>query len=282
MAVDEALVLSADAAGFSPILRIYRWSRPAVTIGYNQQIIQGIDLEFCHNKNIDIVRRPTGGRAVYHHQELTYAVVVPRSFFKGDTVLGSYRVLAGGFLECLRILGVAGELITPAVSRKSRKRTEKIHSDNRQKRFSQPACFLAPSRYEIGVGGKKIIGSAQRRYRSTILQQGSFLLGIDWKWFWGIFPESGKKERSRQDPLTSLKDVLNREIGYEEVSQALVEGFERAFDTRMTESDLTDRELDLAKRLANEKYGSPRWNIDRIDPFLTHKSASPKIPSDES
>jgi lipoate-protein ligase A len=189
MAVDEALVLSADASGFSPTLRIYRWSRPAVTIGYNQQIIQGINLKFCHNKNIDIVRRPTGGRAVYHHQELTYAVVVPRSFFKGDSVLGSYRVLAGGFLECLRILGVAGELITPALSRKSHKQTERIRSGNRRKRFHQPACFLAPSRYEIGVGGKKIIGSAQRRYRSSILQQGSFLLETGF----GVFFPSRKK-----------------------------------------------------------------------------------------
>jgi lipoate-protein ligase A len=275
MAIDEALALSAGTSAFSPILRIYQWSRPAVTIGYNQQITQGIDLEFCRAKNIDIVRRPTGGRAVYHHQELTYAVVVPRSFFEVDTVLGSYRILAECFLECLRILGVCGELITPALSRKSRKQTERTPSDNRRKRFGQPACFLAPSKYEIGVEGKKIIGSAQRRYRSSILQQGSFLLGIDWKLFLGIFSTPEKKECDRQDLITCLKEILGREIDYEEVSQALIEGFKKTFGTPIMESDLTDQELDLAKRLAKEKYSSPQWNIDRIDPFVTRKSTPP-------
>lgn len=277
MAVDEALALMAPVSGFRPILRIYRWNRPAVSIGYNQDTCRGIDIEFCRAQGIDVVRRPTGGRAVYHHQELTYAVVVPRAFFKGDTILESYRTLAQGFLECLGILGVTGELITPAVRRKNsqvagRKYPGKVGSGRRRKKADQPACFLAPSRYEIGVGGKKIIGSAQRRYRLSVLQQGSFLLAIDWKRFLYVFRRPEQEGVNGQNQVIGMEKALGRKVGFEEAAHAVIVGFEKAFAARMVEDDLNHQEQDMVKRLVREKYNSTEWNINRIDCSLTPTS----------
>lgn len=270
MAIDEALAMLAPSTGFSPTLRIYQWSRPAVTIGRNQEAGGGIDLEFCREHAIDIVRRPTGGRAVYHHRELTYTVVVPRTFFKKDTVKESYRVLAQGFLECLAVLGVRGELITPQVRRKTRRLTGKeglLHKEGllRKKRKSdRPACFLAPSWYEIGVGGRKIIGSAQRRYRTSILQQGSILLAIDWERFLRVFQGQEKQGRSQ---ITDIEEVSGKKVGYEKVAGALIEGFKKTFGVRMAEGRLSQQERDLAQQLAEKKYGCADWNINRVNSF---------------
>lgn len=275
MAVDEALALAAPASGFCPILRIYRWSRPSVSIGCNQKIARGVDLGFCCAHGIEIVRRPTGGRAVYHHQELTYAVIVPRSFLKTDTILASYRVLARGFMECLGLLGISGELIAPELSRENRKQRKQSNSGKKRGNSEESACFLIPSGYEIGVGGKKIIGSAQRRYRLSILQHGSFLLDIDWERFLRVFSKSEGKKGN--ESITCLGEVSGRKIGYEEVVPVLTRGFEKAFGVRMIESDLTEQEHDLAKRLVQEKYSSTDWNINRIDRFLNPQAGVSEI-----
>jgi lipoate-protein ligase A len=281
MAVDEALARLAPVSGFCPTLRIYRWNRPAVSIGYNQNT-RGIDIGFCRARGIDIVRRPTGGRAVYHHREITYAVVAPRALFKKDTGAASYRVLGEGLLRCLDILGVSGELISPGMNGKSGGQDRMRHPGKRLGSIDQPACFLAPSRYEIGIGGKKIIGSAQRRYRFCILQQGSFLLNIDWERFLQVFsgadvsPEVKRKQGMGQRHITCLREVASREIGYEEVEEALIEGFEKAFGARMMETDLSHGEEDIVKRLVREKYSSDDWNIDRIDRFFNPQK--PKFP----
>jgi lipoate-protein ligase A len=275
MAVDEALALLAPASEFSPTLRIYRWSTPAVTIGYNQALTQGVDVGFCRAQGIDIVRRPTGGRAVYHNQELTYSVIVPRAFFKGDTILASYRFLARGFLETLRLLGVIGELITPSASRKNHNRTKKNRVGGKRKGADQPACFLAPSMYEIGAGGRKIIGSAQRRYRYCILQQGSFLLDVDWEWFFSVFTKLPIEGGRAHNLVTGLAEVADRKIGYGEAARALIKGFEKAFGARMIEAELTRQERVLAKKLVQEKYSSADWNVSRVNHFSSPKSGFP-------
>ncbi len=299
MAVDEALALLAYASEFPPTLRIYRWSAPAVTIGYNQALAQGVDAGFCQAQGIDIVRRPTGGRAVYHNQELTYSVIVPRTFFKGDTILASYRVLARGFLETLRLLGVTGELITRSASRKNRNHKsrvgekenrvggeknraggEKNRAGGKRKGADQPACFLAPSMYEIGVGGRKIIGSAQRRYRYCILQQGSFLLDVDWERFSSVFTKLPVEGGCAHNLVTGLAEVAERKIGYGEASRALIKGFQNTFGARMIEAKLSSQERGLAKKLVQEKYSSSDWNVSRVNHFSSPKSGFPNYDPD--
>ncbi len=280
MAVDEALALLAPASEFAPTLRIYRWSAPAVTIGYNQALAQGVDAGYCRAQGIDIVRRPTGGRAVYHNQELTYSVIVPRAFFKGDTILASYRVLARGFLETLSLLGVTGELITPSASRKSRNRTKKDRGGGKRKGAGQPACFLAPSMYEIGAGGRKIIGSAQRRYRYCILQQGSFLLDVDWECFLRVFTNHQKKGGRAHNMVTGLAEVADRKIGYQEAARALIKGFQNAFGVRFIEAELTHKERDMVKKLVQDKYSSADWNVSRVNHFSSPKPGFPNYDPD--
>lgn len=275
MAVDEALALLTTASEFPPTLRIYRWSAPAVTIGYNQDLTQGVDVGYCRAQGIDIVRRPTGGRAVYHNQELTYSVIVPRAFFKGDTILASYRVLARGFLETLRLLGVRGELITPSDSRKNRNRTKENRAGGKREGTYQPACFLAPSMYEIGVGGKKIIGSAQRRYRYCILQQGSFLLDVDWERIFSVFTKLPIDGGRAHNLVTSLAEVADRKIGYQDAARALVKGFEKAFGARFIEAGLSSQERGLVNTLVQEKYSSADWNISRVSHSSSPESGFP-------
>ena len=235
-----------------------------------------MDVGYCRAQGIDIVRRPTGGRAVYHNQELTYSVIVPRAFFKGDTILASYRILARGFLETLRLLGVTGELITPSDSRKNR--TKKNRVGGKRKGADQPACFLAPSMYEIGAGGRKIIGSAQRRYRYCILQQGSFLLDVDWERFLMVFT---KLEKGRAHNLvTSLAEVAGRKIDYSDAARALIKGFQNAFGARFIEAGLSSQERGLVNTLVQEKYGSADWNVGRVTHVSSPKPGFPNYDPD--
>jgi lipoate-protein ligase A len=155
---DEALL-----AGGIPALRFYRWSPPCVSIGYFQNPARDIDLEFLRREGIDLVRRPTGGRAVLHEDEITYAVVLPESLLPAG-VVPSYRRLADVFLAALNDLGVRGELKGP---------------EGRPDRSG--SCFASASAYEITVEGRKVIGSAQVRRNGVVLQHGSILLAVDYE-----------------------------------------------------------------------------------------------------
>jgi lipoate-protein ligase A len=158
MARDEALL----AAG-EPALRFYQWNPPCVSIGYFQHPERDIDLDFLKRAGIDLVRRPTGGRAVLHEDELTYAIVLPEALLPAG-VVPSYRFIAGVFLDSLRELGLACRLQGP---------------DGRPDRSA--GCFASTSAYEMCHQGKKVMGSAQVRRNGSVLQHGSLLLSVDYK-----------------------------------------------------------------------------------------------------
>jgi len=154
MAVDEELLARAQAGETTPTLRLYTWNPPAVSIGRFQKIGTAVDVEACRRRGIDIVRRITGGRAVLHHQELTYSIIARTDDPLFPTnVHGTYKIIAAGLLQGLRDLGIPAEM----VSRSSR------HAVLVKKDSKDPACFSSPSWYEILVRNRKIIGSAQRR-----------------------------------------------------------------------------------------------------------------------
>jgi lipoate-protein ligase A len=211
MAVDEELLAHAQAGEAMPVLRFYGWDPPAVSLGKFQHIESAVNADACRRYGFDIVRRITGGRAVLHHQELTYSITarVDNPLFP-STVLGTYKVIATGLLAGLKNLGIAAEM----VSRGGR------HTPLVEKKPKDPACFSSPSWYEILVNNKKIIGSAQRRMRGAFLQHGSILIDYDLRLEAEVIPG-----RCGGDVVTCIKRELGHDVPLDAVKQAFVKGF---------------------------------------------------------
>jgi lipoate-protein ligase A len=166
MARDMA-VLEAVAAGSSPpTFRFYGWAPPCLTIGKHQGL-DAVDLGFCRAEGVDVVRRPTGGRALLHHLELTYSVVAPLGVPPLGTALQeAYRGVCGVLVAACRSLGIDAELTGGEVNLRLPNPTSTV------------PCFEAPAQGEVVVAGRKIIGSAMRAHAGCILQHGAILL--DW------------------------------------------------------------------------------------------------------
>jgi len=168
MAIDAALL---DEVGESAIpktiVRFYQWRRPTISLGRNQKIESAVDREYCAQHGIDVVHRPTGGRAVLHDDELTYAVVSNDASCFGDTIYANYKrvseALCGGFQR----VGVSA-ILAPETRKTPTPRNG-----------ADPPCFLSPARYELTVDGRKVVGSAQRRVKNSFLQHGSMPITCD-------------------------------------------------------------------------------------------------------
>ena len=162
MAIDAALLDEVEGSReVQTIVRFYGWRRPTISLGRNQKIENAVDAEYCLANGIDIVHRPTGGRAVLHDDELTYAVISNDSSRFGETIYGNYKRVSEALCLGYNRLGV------PAVLAPDTRKTG-LSSNG-----ADPPCFLSPSRYELMAGGRKIVGSAQRRVRRSFLQHGS-------------------------------------------------------------------------------------------------------------
>jgi lipoate-protein ligase A len=162
MAIDTALLDEVDGSSETrTVVRFYGWRRPTISLGRNQKIEKAVDVKYCQANGIDIVHRPTGGRAVLHDDELTYAVISNDSSCFGDTIYGNYKRVSEALCLGYNHLGVRAVLAPD-----TRKPNISDHGGD-------PPCFLSPSRYELMVEGRKIAGSAQRRVRGSFLQHGS-------------------------------------------------------------------------------------------------------------
>jgi lipoate-protein ligase A len=162
MAIDSALLDEVEhSSTIRTIVRFYGWQTPTVSLGRNQDVEKALDVGYCRANQIDIVHRPTGGRAVLHDDELTYAVISNDTNTFGDTIYGNYRRVSEALCLGYNRLGV------PAVLAPDTRKPALLTNDG------QAPCFLSTSRYELMVGGRKIVGSAQRRVRRSFLQHGS-------------------------------------------------------------------------------------------------------------
>lgn len=250
MAVDEAILLAHSRGLVPPTLRFYGWKPPAVSIGYFQRLEEEVDLEACRRLGIDWVKRPTGGRAVLHDQEVTYSVVIAQKLLPGS-VLETYRVLAAGLVEGLRMLGLPAALVG---------RDEQ----NAGERGLSAACFDAPSWYEIAVEGRKIVGSAQVRSHGVILQHGSVPILFDADKLVQVLklPETARSRVKRllSEKAGGISDFLGYSPTFAEVAGCLARGFATTQDAELVEGFLTSEEEKEAERLAREKYGSGLWN----------------------
>jgi len=203
-----------------PVLRLYRWRPWAVSIGHHQRE-EEFDVDRLHQAGIDLVRRPTGGRAVLHAEELTYSVIMPSA---GRSVLQVYNAISRALVRGLRRLGVTVAL---------HKAQAHAPAGNRQP-LAVP-CFASSARYEIEWQGRKLVGSAQRRYTSgekeVVLQHGSILCGnahLRLVEFLRL-PREDHRKRMRvalEQHTTDLTSMLGRSVNPEELYEPLRLGFE--------------------------------------------------------
>lgn len=246
MAVDEAVFRLGRREGLPPTLRFFGWAPPAVSLGYFQKTSREIDVEACRRAGIDIVRRPTGGKAVLHDQELTYSLsaAVDHPLFTGD-ILGTYRIISSCIEEALQRLGLTPEV---AIEGRSAAGTP-----------LEGYCFAAPSRYELLVGGRKICGSAQIRTSGSFLQHGSLLIDIDPARTAAVMKVSAEGVTAS---TTTLREQLGRAIGADELARVLRVAFEDMLGIVLVEEGLTQAEEELKRKLLDEKYGTDRWNLE--------------------
>jgi lipoate-protein ligase A len=243
MAIDEALYRCVTPQS-RPVLRFYSWRTPTLSLGYFQKYKTIVQEPFCVDNNIDVVRRLTGGRAVLHHEEVTYAVVasLEHGTFQAHSLRETYQLIAQALNLGLQQLGFQGSSVISETS---------AHSST--SRSAQ--CFVSASRYEISSGQKKMIGSAQKRSRDRFLQHGSILLDFDSLLQSGCIQKADPQLENRIAPLQRL---LNRKISFDDLVQHFKVAFETSFQTHLELSGLSEGELKMADEF-EEKYRSMEW-----------------------
>ena len=235
MAVDEAL-LSAPPDPDSYTLRLYRWHRPTVSLGYAQPWLQGFDR--ARAADVALVRRPTGGRAVLHADELTYAVAGPADpDTVGTGILSCYRTIATGLAAGVRELGGDVRLARGARGDSS----------------GSGACFSARSRYELTFGGRKLAGSAQRRQGGRFLQHGSLPLGDPDPRLWSALGPGG---REAAHASVGLVRVLGYRPSWRLLASVLARNLAHVLGARPAMASLTGRER-RAAALYCERHSDP-------------------------
>ncbi|MFA0760090.1 MAG: hypothetical protein HZLCBSQH_000178 [Candidatus Fervidibacterota bacterium] len=240
MALDEAMLLAHFMGLTPPTLRLYRWTPPALSLGLLQPCNEEWERR-CASMGFDLVRRPSGGGAVLHQHEVTYAVVVDgRLCPQGSSVLTTYRWLEGGLRAALKRLGIE---------------PDPPFSPDRPVP-SASFCYARLTGADLSVGGRKLCGSAQARRRNFLLQHGSLPLRWDVAALRHLF---GGEEMS----LTCLEWLSEKPLTPEAVMDALKQGFEQALGVTFVEGDLTPREKAVADLLYRAKYGSSAWTKER-------------------
>lgn len=246
MAVDEAILAAVNQGDAPPTVRVYGWEPPTVSTGYSQDIERELDLDECRRRGFGVVVRPTGGRAVLHAGELTYSVVGPSGEPPlGTTIMESYLAIAQALVAGLSLMGLSAELASVSTDPKSRGTG------------ASPPCFASAGRYEVVVGGRKLIGSAQRRVGRAVLQHGSLLMDSTHEALADVQRVGSERERevfrrALRAKTTTLSDALGRDVGFDETARAMRLGFENAWGILLTEGGLTEGEREDAERLANE------------------------------
>lgn len=253
MATDEAIFRCFTKQKSRPTLRLYGWTAPSVSLGYFQDIAGNIDLEFCRQSGIKIVRRLTGGKAVLHDEELTYAVIARDNTppFTPD-LLETYRIISRCLSAGLMKLGIGAGLA-------DRPRTS---SENTIK----AVCFSRSSQHELTVGGKKICGSAQHRSQGIFLQHGSLLMGFNPQKTLAVMDRSIQRESvlsELKQSVTSIGEQTKMAPAIANLCSALTEAFVDTLKVKMIPGALTPEEEAMKTHLLHHKYGTDAWNLER-------------------
>ena len=237
LAIEEAIFLAKICREVPPTVRFWRNGRAAV-IGYSQKVEAEVNLELCRDEGIEIVRRFSGGGAVYQDLgNLNYTLVLDADhpIVEGLDIGESYRVFTAGVVEGLKEFGI--DLV-----------------------FDPPSDLLA--------GKGKVSGNAQSRKKRTILHHGTLLVNADLHLLAEVLDATGDRPKnikitSKKRPVTNLADEIGRHVNMQEVKQALLRGFERTFLVKLVRRQLSSEEEESAQTLYAEKYSRREWNFWR-------------------
>ncbi len=243
MAIDEAVLEAISREESEPTLRLYGWNPAAISLGYFQSLSEEIDEEACKKNNVDVVRRMTGGGAVFHEHEITYSIHIPeKSEIVPTGILESYRRISDGILEGLTLFGINGQfvplndIVVPFI----------MSDDTTQMR--------------------KISGNAQTRKQGIIVQHGTILLKVDVEKMFSLLKVPSEKLKGKliediKQRVTGLSHVLGHEVSFESAQDAFIKGFKKAFSqTKFEAGELSINEINRAKELVAEKYNNDSWN----------------------
>jgi len=247
MAVDEAVLESVGRGDSLPTLRLYAWEPACLSLGYAQPLTD-VDLPRLQARGWELVRRPTGGRAVLHTDEITYSVIAPLNEPRvTGTVLESYSRLSAALVEALRLLSLPVEV------------QEHARTGGKS---PNPVCFEVPSTSEITAGGKKLIGSAQARRKEGFLQHGSLPLTGDLRRILQVlvFPEEAARIHAASHLLeraTTVETALGRVVPWSEAAQAYSTAFRSVLELDLQPGVLTPEEEACAWELSTARYSHP-------------------------
>lgn len=249
MAIDEAILETHLRGRCPPTLRVYRWDPAALTVGQFQDVEKEIDIANCKRAGVDVVRRLTGGRAVFHDNELTYSVVTSDKAGFPRSLVESYLLLNRGLIAAYGRLGVEACL------------------ESHPQEPTSAVCFSSTGLADLTCRGRKLCGSAQFRKDGALLQHGSLPITFDAQTFFSLlrFPSEAARHGAQAAyglKATCLHEISGNGTGYRQLRAALLAGFEDVLSIVLRKEPLTLEERDLARQLAVEKYGSYDWNHD--------------------
>lgn len=240
MAIDEAVLRARVGNRVSNTLRFYCWNPSSVSLGRFQNVEEEVELDHCRKYGVDVVRRVSGGGAVFHDSgnEITYSVVAGKEDLGAQDLMTIYGKIYGGLAEALETLGLEAD-------------------------FDRGNPKNCPN---LMIKGRKISGSAQSHKNGVVLQHGTLLVDVDLeKMFtflrvpWASTCMEVVDVAKRK--ITSIEKELGRAVSVEDVEKALAEGFQRALDLELVEGGLTPYERQLSEKLYKDKYNTNHWNI---------------------
>lgn len=234
MAADE--VLARNSSAQLPTLRLYKWNPFTVSLGFHQDWRE-IDADKCRRQGVEIVRRPSGGKAIYHAEEITYSVIIPStSELYACRVTALYKKISSALLQGLHHFDKGLTL-----ARRKRNKSED------EKEEIEAVCFTTGAQYEIQYASKKVVGSAQRRFDHSILQHGSIMLGNEHLNIVSFLPGTSNMDGQRfrnylNNHTISIENILKRKVTYDEIVPVLKRGFEQVFQTDLSGDSLSEEE----------------------------------------
>lgn len=236
MALDQTVLEGVASQSVLPTIRFYGWKPWAVSIGYFQGLEEEVDTQACAKQSIDVVRRITGGGAVFHQAEVTYSIIIPETHpLYRQRVLDSYELICQGIIDGLRVLGVQAQ--------------------------------FAPIN-DIVVDNRKVSGNAQTRKLGCILQHGTILLDVDVELMFSLLRVPSEKAKGKliedvKARVRGLRQILGREVSFGETVEALKRGFQNALDLDYQPGVPMPHELERASVVAQERFANPEWNRRR-------------------
>jgi lipoate-protein ligase A len=263
MAIDEAMLLQQKAAP-QPTLRFYDWAQPAFSFGYFQQITAEVDTATCAARNVEIVRRMTGGGTVIHGWDVTYTLIVPHGIEgmpKG--ISASYRFISDSLIRGFRRLGIPA--CRSPVSDRPRTAREQRDGDS----VEPNSCLAQPAQYDVMYNGKKIAGVSQRRNRIGAMYQSYIALDMPPPELLELTSRQPEHGRILSEKSTAINIEHPTPIARKQLEGAVASGFEEVLGAHINSlptwvtGELSQEELDSALTLAQTKYATAEWNFRR-------------------